>query len=406
MNQYFLLQIENLNNPKSEERLNSLRVLKNAIDKGDIQKPLFFNDVNNHIHTNYSFSPYSPTKALFMAYMNGLKTAGIMDHDSAAGCEEFIQAGAILDMPITCGIEVRVRMDKTKLNGIRINNPDQDSVAYVALHGIPHQHIKTIQDFMAPYREARNIRNQMMCNKINDLFGKYDIFIDFEKDVLPLSLYQQGGSVTERHISYALALKMIDHFHKGKALVSFYKQTLKLPLSEKNENLLSDENNPVYEFDLLGAIKSDLISLFYVDAYDECPDVKDIIALCNKTKAISAYAYLGDVKNSVTGDKKPQKFEDSYIDKLFYILKELGFDAVTYMPSRNTKEQLVRVKALCEQYQLFQISGEDINSPRQNFVCKAMRDSFFDNLRESTYALIKHEQEATKDITKAMFYNK
>ena len=65
MNQYFLLQIENLNNPKSEERLNSLRVLKNAIDKGDIQKPLFFNDVNNHIHTNYSFSPYSPTKALF-----------------------------------------------------------------------------------------------------------------------------------------------------------------------------------------------------------------------------------------------------------------------------------------------------------------------------------------------------
>jgi len=35
-----------------------------------------------------------------------------------------------------------------------------------------------------------------------------------------------------------------------------------------------------------------------------------------------------------------------------------------------------------------------------------MRDSFFDNLRESTYALIKHEQEATKDITKAMFYNK
>ncbi|HPJ75878.1 MAG TPA: PHP domain-containing protein, partial [Clostridia bacterium] len=347
MNQYFLLQIENLNNPKSEERLNSLRVLKNAIDKGDIQKPLFFNDVNNHIHTNYSFSPYSPTKALFMAYMNGLKTAGIMDHDSAAGCEEFIQAGAILDMPITCGIEVRVRMDKTELNGIRINNPDQDSVAYVALHGIPHQHIKAIQDFMAPYREARNKRNQMMCNKINDLFGKYDIFIDFEKDVLPLSLYQQGGSVTERHISYALALKMIDLFQKGKALVSFYKQTLKLPLSEKNENLLSDENNPVYEFDLLGAIKSDLISLFYVDAYDECPDVKDIIALCNKTKAISAYAYLGDVKNSVTGDKKPQKFEDSYIDKLFYILKELGFNAVTYMPSRNTKEQLVRVKALC-----------------------------------------------------------
>ena len=406
MNEYFLLQIENLNNQKNEERLNSLRVLKNAIDKGDIQKPLFFNDVNNHIHTTYSFSPYSPTKALFMAYMNGLKTAGIMDHDSAAGCKEFIKAGQILDMPITCGIEVRVRMDKTPLNGIRINNPDQDSVAYVALHGIPHQNIKTIQDFMAPYRKERNVRNQKMCDNINKLLGKYGICIDFNQDVLPLSLYGEGGTVTERHISYALALKMLEKYGKGRSLVAFYKDTLNLPLSGKNEALLSDESNPVYEYDLLGAIKSDLISLFYIDAYDECPDIHDIIDLCRKTKAISAYAYLGDVGNSVTGDKKPQKFEDSYIDKLFYVLKELGFDAVTYMPSRNTKEQLVRVRALCEQYGFFQISGEDINSPRQNFVCKAMRDPFFDNLRDSTYALIKHEQDATEDITKAMFYNK
>jgi isopenicillin N synthase-like dioxygenase len=79
---------------------------------------------------------------------------------------------------------------------------------------------------------------------------------------------------------------------------------------------------------------------------------------------------------------------------------------VTYMPSRNTKEQLIRVRTLCERYGFFQISGEDINSPRQSFVCKAMRDSFFDNLRESTYALINHERQATEDITKAMFYNK
>jgi hypothetical protein len=106
MNEYFLLQIENLNNQKSEERLNSLRVLKNAIDKGDIQKPLFFNDVNNHIHTTYSFSPYSPTKALFMAYMNGLKTAGIMDHDLLRDVWSSLKQ-TDTGYAITCGIEVR-----------------------------------------------------------------------------------------------------------------------------------------------------------------------------------------------------------------------------------------------------------------------------------------------------------
>ena len=33
-----------------------------------------------------------------------------------------------------------------------------------------------------------------------------------------------------------------------------------------------------------------------------------------------------------------------------------------------------RLRALCEKHGLFQISGEDINSPRQSFVCEAQRD--------------------------------
>ena len=73
-----------------------------------------------------------------------------------------------------------------------------------------------------------------------------------------------------------------------------------------------------------------------------------MIALADKIGAVSAYAYLGDVGDSVTGDKKPQKFEDDYLDELFDVLKELKFNAVTYMPSRNTHEQLDRVRALCE----------------------------------------------------------
>ena len=46
-------------------------------------------DVNNHIHTTYSFSPYSPTAAVYFARMAGLATCGLMDHDSIAGAEEF-----------------------------------------------------------------------------------------------------------------------------------------------------------------------------------------------------------------------------------------------------------------------------------------------------------------------------
>ena len=107
--------------------------------------------------------------------------------------------------------------------------------------------------------------------------------------------------------------------------------------------------------------------------------------------------------DSVTGDKKSQKFEDDYIEELFELLKTLGFNAVTYMPSRNTLEQLKRVKSLCDKHGLFQISGEDINSPRQSFICKAMENKEFENLIDATWALIGHEKAATKDKVKGMF---
>ena len=169
-----------------------------------------------------------------------------------------------------------------------------------------------------------------LCPKA-DIFSarKYGIAIDFEGDVIPLSNYARGGSVTERHLSSALACRMIDVIGKGDRLVKFIKTELQLPISGKIEGFLLDENNPHMMYDLLGWIKSQLISKFYIDATDECPDVKDVLALSDKVGAISAYAYLGDVGDSVTGDKKAQKFEDDYLDELFVEIKKAGFRVTT-----------------------------------------------------------------------------
>lgn len=101
-------------------------------------------------------------------------------------------------------------------------------------------------------------------------------------------------------------------------------------------------------------------------------DAAAFIALTERINAYSAYAYLGDVQMDVTGDKKAQAFEDSYLDLLFSELSSLRFRAVTYMPTRNTPKQLQRVMDLCRRYDMFQISGEDINSPRQSFICRAL----------------------------------
>ncbi len=403
MNEFYLKHVQNLNNLDVNKRLNSLAILAEGIKSEIISKPIQGNDVNNHIHTWYSFSPYSPTKAVWMAYTNGLKTAGIMDHDTLAGCDEFIKAGQIIGLATTIGLELRVSMSETPFTGARINNPDQHSIIYMAMHGIPHHQIDKIQKYIRPYGEKRNIRNSQMVDKLNALLKPYEISINFDKDVVPLSKWTEGGSITERHISFALAHKMIDKFGKGKNLVEFYKDTLSLPLTSKGESLLVDENNLVYDYDLLGAIKSNMIDKFYLPATGECPDVKEALSICKKSGAISAYAYLGDVGDSVTGDKKPQKFEDGFLDELVKYLHHLGFNAITYMPSRNTMEQLSKIKNLCDYYDLFQISGEDINSPRQQFVCVAMRNPVFNNLIDSTWALIGHEKQATINQNYGMF---
>ncbi len=356
--------------------------------------------VNNHIHTTYSFSPYTPTAAVYAAKEAGLSTAGIMDHDSVGGCEEFLEAGEILSMPVTVGFECRTSVAGTPLEGLRLNNPDQKSVAYVTLHGIPHQNLARCESVLQPLREKRNLRNRKMCDTINKIVSPYNIHIDFAEDVLPLSSASAGGSVTERHLLYALAVKIADSGDR-ETVIEKISTLCQMDPAEKSLEKLRSAPPEFYLYDILGILKSHLVSKIYVDANDELMHIRDFVHLADEVGGIAAYAYLGDVSESPTGDKKAQQFEDSYLELLFDQLREIGFHAVTYMPSRNTRIQLERVMELCTQYGFFQISGEDINSPRQSFLCEAMRA--YPHLIESTYALIGQERHATAHPGQGMF---
>ncbi len=396
-----LLQTISRTDVPASARLGALRGLRAMIDAGEIETPERGIFVNNHIHTSYSFSPYTPTSAVFYAWKAGLRTAGIMDHDSVGGMREFIEAGAIMDMPITCGFECRVNVDGTPLVGRRVNNPDQKSCAYLAMHGIPHTQIDAAEAVLAGLREKRNERNRKMTARINDLVAGAGIVLDFDGDVVPLSMAHEGGSVTERHLCMALAKKITAAYPDRAAACDFLDTVTGAPMSEKTRKKLLDAPDGFYEYDILGVLKGHLVEKFYVDATEECMNIRDFTALAKKLGAVSAYAYLGDVGESPTGDKKAQKFEDDYLDELFDTLADCGFDAVTYMPSRNTKAQLERVMGLCRERGLYQISGEDINSPRQSFICGALTD--YPHLFPATYALIGQEIAATEDLSRAMF---
>ena len=160
MEQSELLTVISRTDVPASQRLEALAGLKALVDRGTIPTPERGIYVNNHIHTSYSFSPYTPTSAVWYAWTAGLQTAGIMDHDSVGGTKEFIEAGRIMQMPVTCGFECRVNVDGTPLVGRKINNPDQKSCVYLAMHGIPHTQIDRAESVLKGLREKRNARNR------------------------------------------------------------------------------------------------------------------------------------------------------------------------------------------------------------------------------------------------------
>ncbi|MDR1043107.1 MAG: hypothetical protein LBL54_04300 [Clostridiales Family XIII bacterium] len=465
--------VAGLNAAPSEERLSAARGLAALQSAGKIPAPETSGYVNNHIHTIYSFSPYSPTKAVWASREAGLAVSGIVDHDSVAGVREFREAGRVFGFPTTAGFELRSDHTATALGPRRTNNPDQAGVSYMTFHGLRDSEIDAVAEFLKPVAKARGERNRAMCERLADLSG---LSLHYDADVVPLSRGAEGGSVTERHLLCALSLAAIREYggsgsgssasspsgssspapsptdptsQPGDALFYFFKNKLsftdgdidKLKTSWKtsiyNSAKYNSANgdhrngydgsgtpppsaghtiapasagtsstfakpatscpygNDFFLYDLIGILKASLVESFYIPAGPvECPPLAGLVEFARAHDIIITYPYLGDVTSSVTGDKKAQKFEDDYLDELFGILKAEGVGAISYMPARNTREQAERVRELAERYGMLQISGEDINSPRQPFISEASKDPYFANLRETTWRLVEHEKGA------------
>ncbi len=386
-----------LNAPSRDARLAAARALAAGVASGAIPPAPPPVEVNNHVHTCYSFSPHSPTSAAWAAQRAGLQAVGIMDHDSVAGVEEMLEAGRILGIATTAGCELRVTFADTPFATRLINGPGLTGIAYMAIHGIPAGAVARCRDFLAPVQAARNARNAAMVERLNALLRAQGVpEVDFRRDVYDRSMAAEGGAITERHIIAAHSRKLIAAHGAGAGLVRFLEDGLRLAIPGRVRGYLLDPENPHYLYDLLGLLKAHYADEFFIHpTMAECPDVRAVLAFAEEIGGISAYAYLGDVTESPTGDKKAEQFEDAFLEELMAWLRRLGFRAVTYMPPRNTRPQLERIARLCEAHGFMQISGVDINSSRQSFSCPEILDPRFTNLITATWALIGHEKLST-----------
>lgn len=355
-------------------------------------------EVNNHVHTTFSFSPYSPTAAAWHARKARLAAVGSIDHDSIGAAAELRSAASLLGMGSTTGVELRADFRNTAFGEKPLNNPDGGGVAYVVIHAVPERSRDRFAGFLRPIRAARSERSRRMTERLSErLVAAGCDSLDYDRDVLPLSEYEAGGGITERHILYAAAGRMLEAA-TGTPLAAWLGDKLGIAVPDSLIERISDDGNPYLRYDLLGLCKRELLPELYIyPGEQECLPVEQIVAFALEVGAVPAYPYLGDIVASPTGDKRPARFEDAILDELIPWVRGIGFPAVTYMPPRNTREQLDRVAGLCRKNDLIEISGVDINSPRQSFNCPEVLEPENAHLIDSAWALVVHERVADVD---------
>jgi hypothetical protein len=393
-------------NDRCLSRDERVAALKGFVDSGGLaDMPPFNGEINNHIHTVYSFSPYTPAMAALKAREAGLEAAGSVDHDSYAAAAERRRACALLGMGCVTGFELRVSLKHTEFARRKINSPDSCGIVYMTVQGVPENAAPLVHAFLSPFNEERGKRNRLMVDDLNKIISAAGMApLSYDDGIAPLSMAASWGSVTERHILYALSLALIKEAGQGPALLDLLASRFDLKPQGKIAELLADENNPYYDYDLLGLLKSGFGERIFIQPDEkECPPVEEVTAFAKSVNAIPCYAYLGDVGESPTGDKKAEHFEDAYLDELMLRLKEWGFQGITYMPPRNTPAQLQRVHALCETHGFIEVCGVDINSPRQSFNCPEIRQKEFAMLIDTTWALAAHETRCAQSDNEGLF---
>lgn len=351
---------------------------------------------NNHIHTCYSFSPYTPAGAALSARRAGLRVVGSVDHDSIAAADEMTRATRMLGMGSVTGFECRAFFGDDFADR-KLNNPDSKGIAYMTVQGVPAPSREKAEQWLAPKRAARLERTLAMAEAANEILGSLGLAsFDPETDMVARSQYRNGGGITERHLLAAMADALIAGFGRGDSLVKGL-VGMGITVPAMLAGILGDPDNPHLTFDLLGVLKAEYLEKIYIQPTTECPSAEEVVELADSIGAIATYAYLGDVSASPTGDKKAEKFEDEFLDELFAGMAERGLRAVTYMPPRNTPEQIERIHQLSVQHGMLEISGVDINTPRQVFTCPELRDPKLADLNEATWALVAHEALASVD---------
>ena len=170
-----------MQNEKLIEKLNAKlpivrKLALNELKNRELSDPLLIPDkslheINLNVHTNFSFSPYTSTLAAYMAYKSGVKVACVCDYGTEYATEEFSNACKKLGISAFPGFEVTLSEEGRK--------------EYLcAIYALNQSALSQFKGLLTSFREVCVKRGARVCEKINKKLRKYDLQLNFDKDVL------------------------------------------------------------------------------------------------------------------------------------------------------------------------------------------------------------------------------
>lgn len=349
--------ISKLNSKSGFIRKSTLKKLKKLEKKDSTLIPKKSdNCVNFNIHTTSSFSPYSPELGAYMAYKSGITLAGVCDFGSISSISEFEKSCQILQIAYVGGFELMV-------------NHETAGDFLVSFYGINENNKEYFLNVLNDFRNTCKQKSLSLTENLNRKLKKFDLSLDFEKEVLPLSNHKKGGSVTLKHVYMALAQKIIALCGKGKSTADFIRDKLCFDIQECDYNLLCDMNDPYYVYDLISTLRRS--SKIHV-VENDYPSVQSVLSVAKEQGVICAYQYDGE-NNWVQSETQTEKALLQFEETLDFI-KELGFNAVCICAKSLGLVTATAFTKLIQRKEMLVILNEKTEYPRNRFDIVKLED--------------------------------
>jgi hypothetical protein len=316
--------VQNLSSFDSNERRAALIQLHNQLSFNGEE----LQNVNMHFHSfnSYNAEFWSPTQIAWEAKKNALYAAGIIDFDVLAGLEEYFEAGELLGIRTSVGIETRAFLHEYAHK--EIDSSGEPGVSYIAGTGFYELPEKDSEQALtlASYNQKAAERNIDLIHRINKHVP--EIALDYN-EVLALT---PSGNATERHIISAYVQKATQVYQEPGTLVSYWSGLLGLGL-EKTAELIESGNK------LEDVVRSKFAKrggFGYVQpSSDTFPPVEDFFAFVKSCGAIPMESWLDGTSD---GEKDGKA--------LLELSKSKGAAALNLIPDRNWNIADSKVKAI------------------------------------------------------------